>query len=489
MNWVAQQKPYIQLPDRFLTTDADSYDPKFKNQLLRVREGMIEELGLLEWLEVADDFPWKDDQPGHIIMICGESTGPFGRELSSIPIPADVFGEINAQFKLHKHLIEVIRLMETDISATILEDSHQKVHVFTALMQSTISKYWLGHMAIASTYSTVGKTSRAIVLGCNRDNLSKITRQLERRSDGLSGHPLLLIGVFAEIQRDRYKDMAREIGSCAETLAQQSLAQSFGLPKFSDDDLNEIREARQNSLQLQEEVLEASRQIQKVVSYIDLVLDTSALPEHLVGTKRFRGRFLEIRIEYENILDRSKSFVSQMDITTNFYWQGQINQATARLSVGLALVTVFYLPATIIATLFAMPVFDFKADWRDIHNRPTGDNQDGEGPVVSVYLWWYLLATAILTVFTLAFYWSATQGFRVIPDWATMPYRNIIPRISELWKRAKPMRSKSRNGGQTSKTDVEQLELGNVNRGDGMMSRRSRLRRAMTGRSGQATSG
>lgn len=58
-------------------------------------------------------------------------------------------------------------------------------------------------------------------------------------------------------------------------------------------------------------------------------------------------------------------------------------------------------------TIFAMPVFDFENDWRDMYFRETSDDTK---PVLSSYFWIYLLVSATLTAFTVFGWWYYTKS-------------------------------------------------------------------------------
>lgn len=83
----------------------------------------------------------------------------------------------------------------------------------------------------------------------------------------------------------------------------------------------------------------------------------------------------------------------------------------ARTSTVIAFVAMLYLPATSLATIFAMPVFDWQNRWMNVQFRdvPSGGNGDAGGgedsrrssPVFSAYFWIYLLFSVAFTSVTL----------------------------------------------------------------------------------------
>jgi hypothetical protein len=67
-------------------------------------------------------------------------------------------------------------------------------------------------------------------------------------------------------------------------------------------------------------------------------------------------------------------------------------------------------------TIFAMPVFNFQNDWRDIRFHPAATSDGDESndparpkPVLSSYFWIYLIVSVCLTAVTVFGWWRYTR--------------------------------------------------------------------------------
>lgn len=114
----------------------------------------------------------------------------------------------------------------------------------------------------------------------------------------------------------------------------------------------------------------------------------------------------------------------------------------AKAATVLAFVAMIYLPSSTVATIFAMPIFDWQARWWDIHaifeaqasadsaspseNQTAGD--PGPAAVLSGYFWIYFSVSLFLTFLTVAI------CFFYISDWAP-----VINFFSSIWTAMKSL--------------------------------------------------
>jgi hypothetical protein len=159
------------------------------------------------------------------------------------------------------------------------------------------------------------------------------------------------------------------------------------------------------------------------------------------STKRFKDRFAEICNDLDSMIVRCRITVEEVTYARELFMDELARQEAeeskhqnilaaleearlreknreeeakktnrqARIGTGLAFVAMLYLPATSLATIFAMPVLKFDNGWWDAQFRdvPSGGNSgggDGPGrpsPVFSAYFWIYLLISAAFTMVTL----------------------------------------------------------------------------------------
>lgn len=67
---------------------------------------------------------------------------------------------------------------------------------------------WVGDMALSMTYIPSTHSTYAIVYGCSPETIREITRRLSLAGDAIC-HPLLLPGIFAELERERHFDLVQ----------------------------------------------------------------------------------------------------------------------------------------------------------------------------------------------------------------------------------------------------------------------------------------
>jgi len=117
-----------------------------------------------------------------------------------------------------------------------------------------------------------------------------------------------------------------------------------------------------------------------------------------------------------------------------------------RWSMGLAFVAMTYLPITALAvgsseilklhilltdancvqTIFAMPVFDFKASWRNMDNHPANWSESSDSPasasppssppIMSIYFTYWISTSIVLTWLTIEGWWffsSEVEEWRI----------------------------------------------------------------------------
>ncbi|KAK0615663.1 hypothetical protein B0T17DRAFT_510246 [Bombardia bombarda] len=144
-------------------------------------------------------------------------------------------------------------------------------------------------------------------------------------------------------------------------------------------------------------------------------------------TTRFMLRFEELGEESDEMIANRDASVKNVTFTRDLVL-GEMSLEEASQSKHQAKVGAFigpaallYLPMTTVATVFAMPIFDFKANWWDLHFNPanssdttlnsigsdSGPMQGPPPPIISGYFWIYLGISGFLTIATLSWWFLA----------------------------------------------------------------------------------
>ncbi|RMJ13906.1 hypothetical protein CDV36_006436 [Fusarium kuroshium] len=108
-----------------------------------------------------------------------------------------------------------------------------------------------------------------------------------------------------------------------------------------------------------------------------------------------------------------------------------------------------YLPITALATIFALPVFDFKARWRDMYNQPanwsessgddnpdTGSPSSSSPPIMSIYFTYWISTSLVLTWLTIECWWvlsSEVEEWRWDRFLSLRQLARTAERLDELW--------------------------------------------------------
>ncbi|KAK0611743.1 hypothetical protein B0T14DRAFT_439727 [Immersiella caudata] len=295
-----------------------------------------------------------------------------------------------------------------------------------------------------------------VVLGATDEQVQKV-EDLLRNADDALGHPLLMLGLCAELLLQHMQDIVEDaVDKCIETtrtMRPQSL--SIGsVPSTNQviSFMDRVQRNRRRSQQIEDEVKLTKAYLTKQLpkkAVTDGNLEDREIDE---VTERFYERFEYIFLEMDALMSKSKIYADEMSFNAETI-RGEISRreaiSGARLagaSVVIAVVATFYLPITSIATIFAMPVFDFKNDWRDWRYKPvpstksnnsstTGEDRKPaeELPVFSGYFWIYAAIAIGTMFFTFFLCWMFIGGTSADdPDGTKHPFRRHMRNIFDF---------------------------------------------------------
>ncbi|KAI8631706.1 hypothetical protein F5Y19DRAFT_402314 [Xylariaceae sp. FL1651] len=268
--------------------------------------------------------------------------------------------------------------------------------------------------AVASTHFENAKLTLAIMIGCSVKQMKRVKKLLEGSEDGIT-HPLLMLGICAELQLERLKNIVNDKVKKCETTTRKLEASRLGgtAQEITWDLINEVRSSRDEIKRAEEEVKATKRQLTKALPPTlssmlsrlnvnagngvgnddqddDAVDAGNAMdrgrtsggnhdlnssdeePDELEEiTSMFSERFAEIFAQFEGLVAECRINMEEMSFTADIIRSELARQETktstheAKMSTVIAFVAMLYLPMTTTATIFAMPVFQFPYDWRD----------------------------------------------------------------------------------------------------------------------------
>lgn len=195
------------------------------------------------------------------------------------------------------------------------------------------SSNWRGDVAIAATYDPKHRTTFAIFFGCNKMQKQQIMGRLATTEPGALAHPMLLPGIFAELERKRLTDLLED------TLDKFTL-QTGGFSSFderpqsnlhmSDKEMNEYLDICYESQNLARECKCVKRQLSKIVKFCDDEIRILRVPskkfidslptishrqEMLKVNLKIKTRTLEIGDELDNKVDTCGMVLNNTSIT------------------------------------------------------------------------------------------------------------------------------------------------------------------------------
>lgn len=124
-----------------------------------------------------------------------------------LPISETDWGSVLKSFHLHNSIRDGMAANKAYSSFLVHKERKQSLEMFTAVMTS---RSWELNCSIAATYFPTHQLTLGVIFNCNRRQKEFIQDLLER-SPEVSNHPLLMLGLYCELQRDRAAHLAAEI--------------------------------------------------------------------------------------------------------------------------------------------------------------------------------------------------------------------------------------------------------------------------------------
>ncbi|KAK9425573.1 hypothetical protein SUNI508_02934 [Seiridium unicorne] len=272
-----------------------------------------------------------------------------------------------------------------------------------------------------------------MVFGCDASQRRQFMARLAKAPSEALGHPLLLPGIFAELERKRLSERVEDTLDRF-TLRTSSVSdlpdQNFGMLDMNEEQMGEYLQLCYQSQSLAKELKTVKRQLAKMVQFCNdfnpssssknqsvlhtmdsgVVLDDEDGEDVINVNRMLKERILEIMGEYDDKIEECDMVVDNMSITMQTIamkvWSHiarrdaivNTNIARANNSIALdakqdngqmksiAFLTMFYLPVSAVASIFSMSMFNWSPE---------------EGSVVSDSLWVFVVVAVVLTVLTL----------------------------------------------------------------------------------------
>ncbi|KAI3319259.1 hypothetical protein HD806DRAFT_509510 [Xylariaceae sp. AK1471] len=368
--------------------------------------------------------------------------------LSCMPFSESTFQTLVKEFKVHG---TIARTINRSTSCAFI----RKFCSWDLPLEQTIvyncrsAAAWHGDLALSVTFSPHNLTSHAIMYGCDKKTTEDVIRRLSN-SDLLEFHPMVLVVLFAELERDRLDRLVRnKISQLIQRIISITETTNYTLDSNDSSPLSpslatsikdwlEMGDLR-NGLQA------FKRKMQDMMEHVDELQDTLLNPDDdennfaaKLDPKRlrdFRDTGMKIKERLKHLVDEfdehirkcatiidgvglasqlewnqigRKDTFTNLEIAHNGLKVAQHTRRDSELMKSIALLTMIFIPATFVATLFSMGIFEWKG-------------ANGEILSVSPYIWLYVVLTVVITSLTLGIWYVWATQRRAVGDVESQP--------------------------------------------------------------------
>ncbi|KAI0439417.1 hypothetical protein F4803DRAFT_568561 [Xylaria telfairii] len=291
--------------------------------------------------------------------------------------------------------------------------------------------------AFAATHFQSRRFTSAIMVGCTHQQVEYVKRLVSSFKDSHQ-HPLLILGLFAELELRRLEKL---VGG--QKFASKELKDKLDDTQREEDTANPSWNMIGDVLKMRDEFQGAEmevdaakrqlvtgciRQIQELQEEYERNLADPKFRDHaraekdLEVTRLFSERFHDIVSRLEGIAAQCRLRVESISVWTDLIQsnlarkEANTSAQNTKIATIIAFAALVYLPITGVATILAMPIFGWTNDWKNLkfqsvgaNDQPNGTSPDsgpanstGTGlPVVSGYIWVYIAISVLAAIPTL----------------------------------------------------------------------------------------
>lgn len=278
---------------------------------------------------------------------------------ANLPFSRKTFEKITEKLRVHRTIsrtvtretayFSVARVVEpsqcdpsTGTYAFPSASSYHITQVFSLrkpiVLTCRMSSLWPDDLALSVTFFPESNSTLAIVYGCNERQLKQFLGRLAMASPAARSHPLLLPGIFAELERKRLSERVEDtldrftLGTDAVSTSADG---SSGTLNMTEEQMGEYLQLCYESQSLAKEFKAVKRQLAKMVRLCDDIDDTTTHHQSVLSTmdsqttlnndkweeestnmsEIFKSRILEIMDEYDDKIDECNNVLGNMSIT------------------------------------------------------------------------------------------------------------------------------------------------------------------------------
>ncbi|OTB15131.1 hypothetical protein K445DRAFT_318518 [Daldinia sp. EC12] len=403
---------------------------------------------------VRDGFSINDLPQNGFIIICipraedvqlTDSTEPAA--YTDLPLDKDsseIWEKIVGAFHLPGHFPMLAVRGQTSLTSGSrtykFPEGPEKIWMHTAVVNPDSDE---DSFAIAATHFEKKKLTLAAIFCCSDEQIRMIRGLVNINHDAI-GHPFLMLSIYIELQYERLVDMIRTRHLQFDHLMGEKAFQEAKEVKdrFSWETIHKVRSTREAIRKAEEEVEATKLQLSKALSDLQMLKNLRDEPSTRM-TEIISERFNDIIMMLNGQSSKCRILVEDISFATDIMrselsrQEAHTSAENSKFATGIAFVAMIYLPLSTTATIFAMPIFQWSNDWRDLRYQPvdSGNTSDSGGssgattsPVVSGYIWLYISISAgltFVTYFGLKLYMKirhSEQGASILPSMPGFPF-------------------------------------------------------------------
>ncbi|KAI9170776.1 protein kinase [Paramyrothecium foliicola] len=380
------------------------------------------------WNEKLKDTPEQFSEPGLHAILCGRAPEVFEGQaapISYLPFTAQLWQRIARLWHVHRITTRTLARQVAYFSAASV--SSTGVVPRKLCLTARMSAYQANDLALSVTFIPDSSSTYVVLYGCNNDQAEDFEKRF-RAAGAASHHPLLMIGIFAELEWTRLVSIAEDFVDKF-TLRSEILDNAFWNPEVdvTGHKSQEYLALCLRSRGLIDHIRSVKRQIVKILEQLDeintwLLYAKDSSPREVQRVRnlgrigeQIKRRLREIVDEYDDKIDECNMMSENLSLTMQILWNqiarhdSKINTQIAHVNTtialetkrdnaqmrSIALLTMIYIPLSCVASVFSTSLFDFQAT----------DSKK----VVSSYFWVFVGVAVGLTVLTVLTWHFATN--------------------------------------------------------------------------------
>ncbi|KAI1321939.1 hypothetical protein F5Y16DRAFT_413561 [Xylariaceae sp. FL0255] len=313
--------------------------------------------------------------------------------VSYLPFSQETFESLIKTFKIHG---TIARTISRNTSCAFIRkfESWDTIDQRSIVYSCRSTASWEGDIALSVTFDPESLTTYAVMYGCDNEVTEDIISRLSS-SDIPEFHPMVLVTLFAEMERDRLDRLARrkisqmmqriiDITENANiTTKESNHGSSSSSPPTLVVSINEWLELgglRNGLRSFQKKMEDMKDHVDEL--HTGLLAEKGDFAARLVTNLKIAENGLRLAEQSQRDSQLMKA------IAENGLQVAEQTRRDSELMKSIALLTMIFLPATFVATLFSTGIFNWEGN-------------GGEILVVSPWVWLYVVATIVMTTITL----------------------------------------------------------------------------------------